>query len=694
MPVGRALLAVALFAASAAGDNLVPVSQATVVPEGRGRFQLLAPAPARTTVLAGETANIVPGDYLEEANAWRAEVGAPALEWDETIAKVSQAWADHLESQGCDMVHSTGEWQKNAYKEAGGPEEALGENIAWACCSDPPTQDGKQVVDMWASEKKSYAYGALGDECTSHDGGTTGHYTQLVWAESQKMGCGMATCGDKGTVWVCNFFPAGNWMGQAPFCKANVPADMPQCASIAGGVGEGAIPCDTPAPKKCGYEEKCCSCEDESGADGEHDVEEGSEDEAAGQRDEAAGEQQHDAAEVEEGQDEVQAGDIESSHGRAEEEEYLMNHEFHKIIEITGVEKNDFDEVKFQAAVAEVLGVPLFDVTVGAIDGGGSRRRLLASDTVDVPVTLKCEGRQACKTMLGQLEGLICNGELARALSDAFGVTVRTPNCKAFKTPLSPFDPNDGHSVTFPDAYPNSVRHWLLIGALSMGLGAALVFVFTFVPSRTPPMANVVVFMSCAVAMCAYYCMWAGIYVEFKTTDTTPRVIFYPKYFDWIVTCPLTLAAICLVAEAEAALLVSLVGNAVLMVLCNLVGASVVAPYKYVWWFLGVLFLIIILVILGRVMRQRNGRAVRNLVILTAGVWVLYPIIWVTGSEGTAALGLTQEVALTCLLDIIAKVAFALLVVTSPSVAAKENGGAYGYNEDERVQAASFAPLL
>jgi len=55
------------------------------------------------------------------------------------------------------------------------------------------------------------------------------------------------------------------------------------------------------------------------------------------------------------------------------------------------------------------------------------------------------------------------------------------------------------------------------------------------------------------------------------------------------------------VAEAEAALLVSLMGNAVLMVLCNLVGASVVAPYKYVWWFLGVLFLIIILVILGRV---------------------------------------------------------------------------------------------
>ena len=77
---------------------------------------------------------------------------------------------------------------------------------------------------------------------------------------------------------------------------------------------------------------------------------------------------------------------------------------------------------------------------------------------------------------------------------------------------------------------------------------------------------------------------------------------------------------------------------------------------------LGVVFLLIILMILGRVMRlPRNGRAVRRLVLLTAGVWVVYPIVWITGSEGTAALGLTQEVALTCGLDLVAKVAFAVV---------------------------------
>ena len=228
--------------------------------------------------LAG-TVSSLGNDYLAEANAWRAEVGAPPLVWDETISKVSQAWADHLQSRGCDMEHSTGDWTKAAYKMAGGPEEVLGENVAWACCDDPPTQTAKQVVDMWASEKKNFKYGAAGDECTATNGGTVGHYTQLVWAKSQKMGCGMATCGDKGSVWVCNFWPAGNIEGQAPFCRANVPVGMPTCDGKEAMQGtqftcctnttvqiltpeellEGGMPCETPTGN-CGFDAKCCSC--------------------------------------------------------------------------------------------------------------------------------------------------------------------------------------------------------------------------------------------------------------------------------------------------------------------------------------------------------------------------------------------------------------------------------------------------
>ena len=188
----------------------------------------------------------------------------------------------------------------------------------------------------------------------------------------------MATCGDAGTVWVCNFFPAGNFMGEVPFCRANIPADMPTCPAI-GGLGEG-MPCEKPAQKSCGYEEKCCSCTDAPAiADmGAEEVEEGKEDEAAGERDEEAARDHHDEAEMEEGEDEVQAGAIEEQRGEAKEAEYLSDHEFKKVIEVEGLDEKDFDEVKFQEAVAETLGVELFEVSVGALDQG-RRRRLLAA---------------------------------------------------------------------------------------------------------------------------------------------------------------------------------------------------------------------------------------------------------------------------------------------------------------------------
>ena len=43
-----------------------------------------------------------------------------------------------------------------------------------------------------------------------------GHYTQVVWRKSLRVGCGMATCGAT-EVWVCNYDPAGNWDGERPY---------------------------------------------------------------------------------------------------------------------------------------------------------------------------------------------------------------------------------------------------------------------------------------------------------------------------------------------------------------------------------------------------------------------------------------------------------------------------------------------
>lgn len=131
-------------------------------------------------------------------NAVRCAVGAspalPPLQWSSSVASVAQSWADSLAGQGCPLQHS------------GGP---YGENIYWTSASSQPSD----VVNSWASEQSCFSYTTFPDCCSC----TCGHYTQLVWRASTYLGCGMANCPGGGQMWVCNYDPPGNYMGQMPY---------------------------------------------------------------------------------------------------------------------------------------------------------------------------------------------------------------------------------------------------------------------------------------------------------------------------------------------------------------------------------------------------------------------------------------------------------------------------------------------
>ena len=43
----------------------------------------------------------------------------------------------------------------------------------------------------------------------------------------------------------------------------------------------------------------------------------------------------------------------------------------------------------------------------------------------------------------------------------------------------------------------------------------------------------------------SYYANWSGLGVEYKTTDETPRVIFWSRYLDWVVTGPVGPPTLC-----------------------------------------------------------------------------------------------------------------------------------------------------
>jgi pathogenesis-related protein 1 len=120
----------------------------------------------------------------------------PPLEWSDTIAQDAQTWANN-----CMFTH-------------GGPGN-YGQNIFASSRSASPID----VVADWASEGASYDYDS--NSCNDF---TCGHYTQIVWAKSTQLGCGVQTCtrnspfgGGSWQLWVCNYDPPGNFNNEKPY---------------------------------------------------------------------------------------------------------------------------------------------------------------------------------------------------------------------------------------------------------------------------------------------------------------------------------------------------------------------------------------------------------------------------------------------------------------------------------------------
>jgi uncharacterized protein YkwD len=122
-------------------------------------------------------------------------VAVPQLTWDTTVAAAAQ-----LVANTCVFQHSNNGYGENIYASAG----------------QLPTPAA--VVGSWTSEAANYNYSA--NSCAS----TCGHYTQVVWRTSQKLGCAQQTCTKNSpfpgfTTWyfvVCDYNPPGN-SGTRPY---------------------------------------------------------------------------------------------------------------------------------------------------------------------------------------------------------------------------------------------------------------------------------------------------------------------------------------------------------------------------------------------------------------------------------------------------------------------------------------------
>ncbi|KAF4359740.1 hypothetical protein F8388_008302 [Cannabis sativa] len=133
--------------------------------------------------------------FLVAHNLARAKKGQLPLFWDARIARNARRWASQRKAD-CALQHSQ--------------SKGLGENIFWG---GGPGWSPTDAVNLWAGEEKDYSY--KDNSCV--DGRMCGHYTQIVWRSTRRVGCSRVICDSGDTFIVCNYDPPGNYIGEKPY---------------------------------------------------------------------------------------------------------------------------------------------------------------------------------------------------------------------------------------------------------------------------------------------------------------------------------------------------------------------------------------------------------------------------------------------------------------------------------------------
>jgi hypothetical protein len=140
---------------------------------------------------------------LAAHNEARAAEGVPALTWDAELARIAAQWGE-----GCEDSDGNGLIDHNDERSADYPTY-VGENIY----ASTGGATGPSAVGAWIEEEQDFDKGSC--QCS----GTCGHYTQVMWAETERVGCALVSCGSllfASTV-ICNYAPGGNTGAACPF---------------------------------------------------------------------------------------------------------------------------------------------------------------------------------------------------------------------------------------------------------------------------------------------------------------------------------------------------------------------------------------------------------------------------------------------------------------------------------------------
>jgi hypothetical protein len=159
----------------------------------------LAPNPAYSQITSRDDGTRFPHAALTAHNVARAAVGAQQLQWDPQLGTEAAKYALRLAINDV-FAHSNPQERRD-----------IGENL-WM--GSRGAFSVESMIGSWVSERSFFRAGLFPSVSRTGDWRHVGHYTQIVWPSTQRVGCALAS-NARNDYLVCRYWPAGNMNGVA-----------------------------------------------------------------------------------------------------------------------------------------------------------------------------------------------------------------------------------------------------------------------------------------------------------------------------------------------------------------------------------------------------------------------------------------------------------------------------------------------
>lgn len=167
-------------------------------------------------------------DLIKMHNSYRNSIASGQVAGFPSAANMNElAWDSELETLAQNWAN-TGPLGHNPSRSIPShPTDWIGENIFWAMGTGVSSMNLTVGVQNWYNEINGYTESISNFTAGQQpNGAVVGHFTQVIWATTKRVGCGVLRCSSNVTL-VCDYWVGGNFLYNPVYVAGTAKSKCP-----------------------------------------------------------------------------------------------------------------------------------------------------------------------------------------------------------------------------------------------------------------------------------------------------------------------------------------------------------------------------------------------------------------------------------------------------------------------------------